>query len=57
MSKYNTFGNYLHTCPICGKEFYCYEKDEWVYKVKSKLVCSYTCMNNGRKNNREYVRH
>lgn len=57
MSKYNTFGNYLHTCPICGKEFYCYDKDEWVYKVKSKLVCSYTCMNNGRKDKKEYVRH
>jgi len=42
----------LKTCPVCGKEFKCYDCEHWAYyrKVKvgdkyfKQLLCSYHCM-------------
>jgi len=33
----------MDICPICGKEFYVYARNEWRYKAGNKLVCSYKC--------------
>ncbi len=35
----------LYKCPICGKEFWVTDSDQWVYKEKTplRLFCSYTC--------------
>lgn len=37
------------TCPVCGKEFYCYI-DSWAYhrqpnKGEKKYFCSWSCLN------------
>ena len=34
-------------CPVCGKEFICYLKEQWTYKGYfdgEKVFCSWTCM-------------
>lgn len=40
-------------CPICGKEFYSYDSEQWAYRIgdskhtargKYIRVCSWTCM-------------
>ena len=37
----------VYNCPVCGKEFICYIKDQWAYKGYfdgEKVLCSWTCM-------------
>ena len=37
------------TCPICGKIYY--PAPGHVYKYKSRLVCSWSCVRTGEKKN------
>ncbi len=45
----DTLGNYK-VCPVCGKQFYIPSDSSvkaWVYKVKDKPACSWTCSRRG----------
>ena len=51
---------YKQICPVCGKEFYSYESENWAYKVRDPKhpargkvwrVCSWGCMRKWERNN------
>lgn len=33
----------LYKCPVCGKEFWVVDIEQWVFKINSRPMCSYTC--------------
>jgi len=49
----------LMICPECGKEFYCTNQGEWVYKRitdnKRATFCSWSCMRKHDKKEEEKV--
>ena len=46
----------VRTCPMCGKtfEFYC-DESEWGYAYDGKLTCSYHCMRDYERADREHT--
>lgn len=46
-------------CPECGKEFYCTNLGDWVYKRTGdfpvKIFCSWTCMRKFDKRQEEMI--
>lgn len=42
-------GDQMKKCPVCGREFWCYDPELWVYRAKKypnsrgKQICSWSC--------------
>lgn len=44
----------LYKCPVCGKEFWVVDIEQWVYRINGGPMCSYTCYRKGQKKSKKY---